>query len=71
MAYKHIVKHTWPHPNILGLCMFNFAFICHHPCLYCTLPCLHLVLNAFWHSDPYIFLHFVGKIANQHPKREK
>ncbi len=53
-------KHTYPHPNILGLCMFNYVFY-----MASSLPLLHTgchaytpCLNAFWHSDPYICLHF-------------
>ncbi len=48
------------HPNILGLCMFNYVFY-----MPSSLPLLHTgchaytpCLNAFWHSDPYICLHF-------------
>ncbi len=59
IAYK---THTSSHPNTLGLCMFNFVFLMPsflrllHTAMPTPVPCL----NAFWHSDPYIFLHFVG-----------
>ncbi len=48
--------------HILGLCMFNYVFY-----MRSSLPLLHTAvptpcLNAFWHSDPYIFLHFLGNV---------
>ncbi len=46
----------------MGLCTFNYVFY-----MPPSLPLLHTAmptpcLNAFWHSDPYIFLQFVGNV---------
>ncbi len=45
----------------MGACMFNYVFY-----MPSSLPFLHTAmptpcLNAFWHSDPYILLHFFRK----------
>ncbi len=42
----------------MGVCVFNYVFY-----VPSSLPLLHIAmptpcLNTFWHSDPYIFLHF-------------
>ncbi len=57
---KHVVKHIHS-PKMLG-----WGYVC---VLYAIIPafiaycCAYTpCLNAFWHSDPYIFLHFVGNV---------
>ncbi len=40
----------------------TMCFICHHPCLYCILLCLHLVRMLFAVVIPTSFLYFVGKV---------
>ncbi len=51
----------------MGLCMFMTTCTCFRIIMPSSLPLLHTAmptpcLNAFWHSNPYIFLHFVRKM---------
>ncbi len=63
----------------MGVCVFNYVFY-----MLSSLPLLHTAmptpcLNTFWHSDPYIFLHFLGYvflscifiIRDEHEKMKK
>ncbi len=56
------VKHTYPQEVEMGVCKLNFVLF-----MPSSLPLLHTAmptpcLNTFWHSDPYIFLHFLGNV---------
>ncbi len=56
---------VWQTASAVGAictCMFNYVFY-----MPSSLPLLHTAmltpcLNAFWHSDPYICLHFLGNV---------
>ncbi len=50
----------------MGLCMFNYVFYMPSSLLLLHTAMPTPCLNAFWHSDPYIFLHFVGIFLSYH-----